>query len=69
MSGDVVPDVIGMLVPAAVDTILVVGSLDVGTITRIEDEEEPRNKVMTQNPIGGTPVAAHSKINLTAINE
>ena len=67
--GDIVPGVVGMMVPAAVDTILAVGSLDVGTITRVEDIEEPRNQVMIQNPIGGTPVAAHSKVDLTAINE
>ncbi len=67
--GDVVPGVVGMLMPEAEAVIVGTGSLLVGMITRIEDIGEPRNKVMVQNPIGGTHVAAHSKVNLTAVNK
>lgn len=71
--GVVVPDVVGMLIPMAEATILEVESLLVGTITRVPNllgaSEESKNKVVTQEPVGGTPVAAYSKIDLTAMEK
>ena len=68
--GSIVPDVVGMSIPFAVPAIKSVENLDVGTITRIEGEEGgPKDEVTAQDPTGGTPVAAHSKVKLIATNK
>ncbi len=65
--GVICPDILGMAVPAARVRINAVRTLEVGTITRFEGgEDDPKDKVTEQSPVGGTPVAAYSKIDMTA---